>query len=102
MKVSEKNRPSELFLGAVCRGYDKTVKKHGRVSCSDIWNEIVAECLHMGQGGFSRMFNWDKTAGKAGVNRIRTIAECIAGGFVPGLALAKDGRGREIVVEAKT
>ena len=90
-------KPSELFLGAIQRGYDKEKMPGKLVTCSDIWNQVVMECVRV-QGGFITMFQWDKSKAKT-KNRIRTIAECIRRGHVPGLQLGEDERGREIVVE---
>lgn len=98
MKVSERNKPSEQFLGAILRAYDKANTGGKPVTCSTIWDYIVFECLRE-YGGFTRMFEWDKSQTKS-TNRIRTIAETIQGGYVPGLALSKDEVGREYVEKA--
>lgn len=97
MKPSDKNPPSEAFLGAILRGYDKEKARRGVVTPADIWNEVVRECLTV-RGGFTAMFSWDKTQSKSDVNRIGTIMDCISGGVVPGLCLAHDKRGK-ITVE---
>ncbi len=98
MKVSEKNPPSELFVGAILRAFDKAAASGRPVEVNRIWDGICGECISGGQGSFSRMFEWDRSQVKGGVNRIGTIAETIAGGFVPGLALGRDAKGREVVV----
>ncbi len=98
VKVSERNPPSELFVGAILRAFDKAAASGKDVEVNRIWDGIVGECLHMPGKGFLAMFDWDRSNVKGGVNRIGTIAECIAGGFVPGLALGRDAKGREIVV----
>ncbi len=90
-------KPSDLFLGAILRGYDKEKVSGKPVTCSGIWNHVVMECLRM-RGGFILMFRWDESKAKS-INRIGTIAECIRRGHVPGLRLGEDERGREIVVE---
>ncbi len=97
MKVSEKNPPSEQFVGAILRAYDKAKLSCKQVYCANIWNGVVMECLPV-SNGFTRMFEWDKSQVRSGVNRIGTIAETIAGGYVPGLRLEKDAKGRECVV----
>ena len=94
MKKSDK--PSEYFVGAILRGYDKEAHS-GEVTCSGIWNHVVMECFRQ-TGGFTFMFGWD-TSKAQNKNRIATIAESIRRGHVPGLRLAENERGREIVVE---
>lgn len=91
--------PSGLFLGAIWRGYNLEKGSGKSVTCSGIWNYIVMECFRV-RGGFTTMFQWDKSKAK-NINRIGTIAECIQGGYVPGLQLSEDERGREIVEEVK-
>lgn len=90
-------QPSEYFLGAILRAYDKTRAAGAYpVTCSLLWNHVVRECLQ-GYDRFTMMFEWDKSRAKK-KNRIRTISETIGRGFVPGLCLSMDGKGREIVV----
>jgi len=92
-------QPSERFLGAILRGYDAEKAKSEQVTCSGIWDHVVIECMRQ-HDGFLLMFEWDKSKAKS-KNRIRTIAECIERGFVPGLGLAKTASGREIVVAGR-
>ena len=93
MKKSDK--PSEYFVGAILRGYDREAQG-GEVTCSGIWDHIVMECL---QGhDFATIFEWDTSKAKA-KNRIGTIATCIERGFVPGLRLDYNDKGREVVVQ---
>ena len=94
MKKSDK--PSQYFIGAILRGYDREAQ-NGEVTCSGIWDHIVMECLQR-RDGFLVMFDWDTSKAKA-KNRIGTIAETIRRKCVPGLRLAKNERGREIVVQ---
>ncbi len=93
-----RQKPSEYFLGAILRGYDKSVAERGSASCADIWNYVCMECLRRTEG-FLIMFEWD--ARKGNINRIGTIADCIKAGLVPGLELEQDERGRERVVSTK-
>ena len=90
-------RPSEHFLGALLRAYDRELASEGRVTCSGIWDGIVIECMRSPIGSFDLMFEWDKSKAQR-KNRIGTIAETIRRGHVPGLSLDTDERGREIVV----
>ncbi len=96
MKVSDKNPPSEMFLGMIYRGYGKAAKAREVVTCADIWDYVCGECIRIPHG-FILAFEWDKTVSRAGQNRIGTIAQCIAGGYVLGLRLGRDAKGREIV-----
>ena len=78
-------RPSEHFIGAILRAYDKAVQKGKPVTCSHLWDHVVMECLQRG-GGFRTMFAWDESKAK-NINRIGTITETIRRGHVPGLEL---------------
>ncbi len=89
--------PSELFVGAIRRAYDKNVREGKPVTCSSLWDYICMECLRM-PGGFLTMFEWDQSKAKS-INRIGTIAEVIQHGYVPGLSLVRDEKGREYVKE---
>ncbi len=83
-------RPSEYFIGAILRAYDKE-KQNGRpITCSALLDHIVIECLRS-VDGFRTMFAWDESKAQK-INRIGTIAETIRRGFVPGLALSYDSR----------
>ena len=81
--------PSELFLGAIKRGYIAESQKTRNVTCSAIWDHVCFECLQM-PSGFLRMFEWD-TSRAQHINRIGTIQECIERGLVPGLRLVAEG-----------
>jgi len=95
--MKKTDRPSQHFMGDILRGYDAESKKNGEVTCAGLWEHVVMECMHSGQGAFEFMFEWDtSTAQKK--NRIGTIAECIRRGHVPTLSLAENERGREVVV----
>ena len=92
-------RPSEYFIGAILRAYDREQQRGQRaVTCSALWDHIVIECLRT-RGGFDAMFAWDQSKARS-INRIGTITEAIQRGFVPGLALDRDARGRETVSAA--
>ncbi len=90
-----KSQPSDLFLGAILRGFDKE-EYNGKVTCSGIWDQICMRCIRTPQG-FVKMFEWDTSRGAANRNRIGTIADCIKGGMVPGLELYKNEKGCEFV-----
>ena len=94
--MKKSDRPSELCAGIIRRGYDRAKAEGKPVTCSDIWNHVVMECLRQ-EGGFLAMFAWDTSTAKC-KNRIGTIAECIERGYVPGLRLSDEG-GRRYVVE---
>jgi len=81
--------PSELFLGAIKRGYLAESQKTREVTCSAIWDHVVFECLRS-RNGFITMFDWDESKAK-NVNRIGTIQECIERGLVPGLRVMANG-----------
>ena len=94
--MKKTDKPSQHFLGAILRGYDAEVKKAGEVTCASIWDHVVIECMR--ERNFAVMFEWD-TSKAQNINRIGTIAECIERGHVPTLSLAKNERGREVVVK---
>lgn len=87
--------PSQRFVGAILRGYDKEAKS-GEVTCSGIWDQVVMECFGR-SGAFQAMFEWDTSKAQT-KNRIGTIAECIRRGHVPGLRLSYDDKRQEVVV----
>jgi hypothetical protein len=89
-----KQQPSEVFLGAILRGFDKEKHSGKPVTCSGTWDQVTMECFRTYKG-FLRMFEWDTRKGKQ--NRIGTIAECIKGGLVPSLELHIDDKGHEVV-----
>ena len=89
-----RDQPSENYLGAILRGYDKAKEKYAKVTPSEIWDFVVMECLHA-PGGFRTMFAWDS---RKSVNRVGDILEIIEAGFVPGLRLERQN-GKAIVVE---
>jgi len=91
-----RQKPSEYFLGAILRGYDKEKATGSEVTCSAIWNHVCRECIQR-PGAFLTMFEWDTRKGKQ--NRISTIADCIRAGLVPGLKLEVNEKGYERVVE---
>lgn len=88
--------PSEHFLSAIRRGYDAEARTgNPAITASAIWDRIVMEAVPI-RGEFERLFEWDGR--KNSVNRIGTIRDCISGGYVPGLRLALDAKGREVVL----
>ena len=89
-----RDRPSEYYLGAILRGFDKAQEQHGQVTSSEIWDNVVMECLHS-RDGFRAMFAWDN---RKSVNRVGDILEVIEAGFVPGLRIERTN-GKPVVVE---
>ena len=89
-------RPSEFWLGVILRAYDKAKRSRQPVTVSDIWTYICMEGAM--DRSFSLMFEWDKSTAQH-KNRVKTVAETIAGGWVPGLCLSKDESGYEVIVE---
>lgn len=97
--MKKSDQPSEYFLGAILRAYDKAVEaERGPITPSTLWDYIVMECLRT-RDGFKTMFRWDTSTAKS-KNRIRDIAECFERGLVPGLQLTYDERGRQVVGRA--
>lgn len=89
--MKKSDRPSELFIGAIRRAYDRAVDKRGMYpTSSSLWDFIVMECWQT-PGGFITMFEWDTSKAK-NINRIGTIMECLERGYVPGLKLDEGGR----------
>ena len=96
--MKKNDKPSQHFVGAILRAYDKEAETGCAVTCSGMWDHIAWECMRSGQGAFDTMFGWDtSTAAPDRERRIGTIAECIRRGYVPGLELAQDRRGWEYV-----
>jgi hypothetical protein len=94
--MKKSDRPSEYFLGAILRAYDRAVRERGpEPAPSALWDYIVMECLRA-PGGFTTMFQWDTSKAK-NVNRIGTITECLEGGLVPGLCLGHNAKGHLVV-----
>lgn len=94
--MKKTDKPSEHFVGAILRAYDKAVDKRGiDPTPSSLWDFIVMECWQT-PGGFTAMFEWD-TSKAQNINRIKTIMECIDRGFVPGLYLAGGSHGQKVV-----
>lgn len=90
-EMKKTDKPSEYFVGAILRGFDRAeAERDGPVTCSQIWDYVVMECLRR-HDGFRIMFAWDTSTAKD-KNRIRDIMECIERGHVPGLGLTEDGR----------
>ena len=73
--MKKSDRPSEYFVGAILRGFNKAeAERDGPVTCSQVWDYVVMECLH--RGDFESMFAWDTSKAK-NKNRIRDIMECV-------------------------
>ncbi len=87
--MKKTDKPSQYFVGAILRGFDKAEAEGKSVTCSKIWDYVVVECLR--QGDFETMFTWDTSTAKS-KNRIGDIIECIERGYVPGLRLREEGR----------
>ena len=83
-----RDQPSEHYLGAILRAYDKAKKEGGQPTPSKLWDYVVMECLHS-SGGFRTMFAWDR---RKNVNRVGDIMEVIEASFVPGLRIEYEGR----------
>lgn len=94
--MKKNDRPSEYFLGAILRAYDKAkAERRPPVTPSILWDYIVMECLRA-PGGFTTMFQWDTSKAKD-INRIGTIIECFERDLVPGLQATRDSKGRLII-----
>ena len=91
-----RDKPSEYYLGAILRGFDKAKENYTTVRASEIWDFVVMECLRS-SGGFRTMFAWDQ---RKKVNRVGDIMEVIEAGLVPGLCLEQQD-GKAVVVEAR-
>ena len=89
-----RNQPSENYLGAILRGYDKAKQEGKEVTPSKIWDYVVMECLRT-QGGFRTMFAWDS---RKSVSRVGDILEVIEAELVPGLHIVRDN-GKALVQE---
>lgn len=90
--------PSDYFIGAIRRAYQQAQKSHSPVTPSGIWDYICMAGFPV-HGEFVALFAWDTSNAKS-VNRIGTIMETIKAGYVAGLRLGQDAKGRAIVVEA--
>jgi len=95
--MKKSDRPSQYFIGAILRGFDRAENEGKPVTCSSIWDYVVMECLRR-HDGFKTMFAWD-TSTAQNKNRIRDIMECIERSHVPGLRLRLEPMGRGIFVE---
>jgi len=82
-----RSKPSEHYLGAILRAYDKASEEDGDVTASKLWDYIVTECLHTPHG-FDTMFYWDS---RKSVNRVGDILEVIQAGLAPGLYVEQQG-----------
>ncbi len=80
--------PSDLFVGAILSGYHIEREKHPDrpVTCSHIWDRVVIQCLMLPPDGFRDMFAWDVSRA-AHINRIGTIRQVIAAGYLPHLTV---------------
>jgi len=94
-----KNQPSEMFLSAIMDGYLAEALGSDNVTPSAIWDHVCMACIRRSDG-FREMFAWD-VGRSQNVNRIGTITDCIKAGLVPGLVLAMNAKGRQIVKEAR-
>ena len=89
--MKKSDAPNQYFIGAILRGFDKAkAEGGGPVTCSQIWDYVVMECLRQ-RDGFKMMFTWDTSKAQS-KNRIGDIMECIRRGHVPGLQLRREGR----------
>ena len=92
-----KQKPSDYFLGAILRGYEKEAAEHPdkAATCSGIWDQVCMECIQK-SGAFAEMFAWDTRKGHH--NRIGTIMETIEAGLVPSLRLDRTTHGGKPIV----
>jgi hypothetical protein len=100
MKISRHNPPSQVWVDAIRHAWRQLCDVQD-ITPAALWTEIVTECLRDGMS-IRRLLDWDKTASTRPVNRIGTIAETIAAGYVPGLRLARNEHGGWIVIEDRT
>ena len=87
------SEPSDLFLAAIVRAYDRAAVNARVVRPSDIWDYICIDSAPI-HGRFIELFAWDP---RQHVNRIGTIRECLAACQVPGLRLRQDAKGSVVV-----
>lgn len=94
-KWPHRDKPSEYFLGAILRAYDKARKQNPDkdIAPAHLWDYVVMECLRT-PGGFNTMFQWST---RKNANRIGDIIDAIEAGLVPSLTLAENKRGQKIV-----
>jgi len=91
------SEPSQLFLDSIHASFH-LAQGQGEVTPADIWDHVVGICLRRTHT-FAEMFQWDlrcKPSSKR--NRIADIAEAISQGYVPGMRLAMNARGRQVVI----
>lgn len=81
--MKKRDKPSDYFVGAILRAFNRAQAERGTVTCSKLWDYVVMECFRR-RDGFKIMFEWDTSKAQS-KNRIHTIAECIRRGHVPGL-----------------
>ena len=93
-KWHHRDKPSEYYLGAILRAYDRAKGEGREPTPSCLWDYVTMECLRA-QGGFRTMFAWDN---RKRVNRVGDILEVIDAGFVPGLRIERQN-GKPVVVE---
>jgi len=97
------SEPSQLFLDTIHEMYHQEAGAGGiwspitEVTVAGIWNQIVSMGLRKVRP-FGEVFAWDPRNDGQKRNRIADIAEAIRQGYVPGMRLAMNAKGREIVV----
>jgi hypothetical protein len=90
------SEPSQLFLDSIHAAYH-LAQGQGEITPSAIWDHVVGICLR--RHIFPDMFAWDvRLKANQKRNRIADIAEAIEQGYVPGMRLAMNAKGRQIVV----
>jgi len=101
------SEPSQLFIDMIHGAYHQEAGAGGiwipvtEVTVAGIWNQIVTMGLKK-VWPFGEIFAWDPRNDGQQRNRIADIAEGIRQGYVPGMRLAMNDRGREIVVHEGT
>jgi len=92
-----KSEPSQLFLDSIHAAFH-LAQGQGEITPSAIWDHVVGICLRRTHT-FAEMFQWDlRCKPNSKRNRIADITEAIQQGYVPGMRLAMNARGRQIVV----
>jgi hypothetical protein len=95
-----KSEPSQLFLDTIHAAYH-LAQGQGEITPAAIWDHVVGICLR-GPHGFGGMFAWDvNRMPNSKRNRIADIADVICQGYLPGMRLALNAKGREIVVHGE-
>jgi len=91
-----KSEPSQLFLDSIHAAFH-LAQGQGEITPSAIWDHVVGICLR--RHIMPDMFAWDvRRKPNSKRNRIADITSAILQGYVPGLRLEMNARGRLVVV----